>query len=698
MKTRITLLLISAILLTRCNNFIHDLIPREDDQPTPPVILTVTFDKNSGDTDASPTIKTVSPPGATIDALPAVNPTWAGHAFQGWWTQNGYGGNWGTAFTASTPVTADITVYAKWNPPPDYYTVTFNKNNSDPGSTEASPNSLGVAAGNIVNPLPTQPARTGYTFVGWNTIADGSGTAFTASTPVTANITVYAQWIDTPLILVINGSSGTFTIPINDDWDYDWTIDWGDGIVETKTGTAYSGVPEISHTYTANPQYTIEITANSNTGHAAFGFYNTTPGASAPANKQKLLKALGHIKENTSVPNIGEAWRACFYQCTNLNEVSPDLLPNVDNGGGSIFLSMFKGCTGLTSLPAGFRLPAVPNGSGSIFNEMFSGCTGLTSLPAGFQLPAVPNGTYGIFREMFRGCTGLTSLPAGFQLPAVLPNGTGDIFRAMFANCTGLSSLPVGFQLPDVPNGTYGIFYQMFAVCTGLTSLPAGFQLPAVPNGTESIFLMMFTDCSNLISLPAGFQLPDVPNGTRDIFYRMFEGCTGLTSLPAGFKLPAVPNGTSNIFLSMFTGCTGLTSLPAGFQLPSVPNGTSGIFQQMFSGCTGLSSLPAGFQLPSVPSGTNDIFSSMFFNCSALSTNIENLIGPNIFSPGQENYTYFMRRTFGGCSSLTGSASNALSMGFYGNTSTTPPTPTVDLDTFRSCPAPVTAGLHANWQ
>jgi uncharacterized repeat protein (TIGR02543 family) len=45
-----------------------------------------------------------------------------------------------------------------------------------------------------VGALPTSPARTGYTFTGWNTQEDGGGTAFTASTPVTANITVYAHW------------------------------------------------------------------------------------------------------------------------------------------------------------------------------------------------------------------------------------------------------------------------------------------------------------------------------------------------------------------------------------------------------------------------------------------------------------------------------------------------------------------------
>lgn len=37
-------------------------------------------------------------------------------------------------------------------------------------------------------------SRTGYTFNGWNTMADGTGTAFDANTKVADDMTVYAQW------------------------------------------------------------------------------------------------------------------------------------------------------------------------------------------------------------------------------------------------------------------------------------------------------------------------------------------------------------------------------------------------------------------------------------------------------------------------------------------------------------------------
>ena len=86
---------------------------------------------------------------------------------------------------------ANVTVTAEFEDILLSYTVTFDKNGGD---TEANPKTVTVASGGNVGSLPTAPARSGYTFNGWNTAANGSGTAFTATTIVTANITVYAQW------------------------------------------------------------------------------------------------------------------------------------------------------------------------------------------------------------------------------------------------------------------------------------------------------------------------------------------------------------------------------------------------------------------------------------------------------------------------------------------------------------------------
>ena len=70
------------------------------------------------------------------------------------------------------------------------YTVYFN---TDGGSAAPSP-VTGIVYGNDIT-LPADPTKSGYNFSGWYTGGGGTGTVFTGSTAVTANITVYANWV-----------------------------------------------------------------------------------------------------------------------------------------------------------------------------------------------------------------------------------------------------------------------------------------------------------------------------------------------------------------------------------------------------------------------------------------------------------------------------------------------------------------------
>ncbi|MFK0524689.1 S-layer homology domain-containing protein, partial [Paenibacillus illinoisensis] len=69
------------------------------------------------------------------------------------------------------------------------YTVTFNLNGGD----GTAPTAETVEKGKTVT-LPAEPTKEGYTFVGWNTKMDGSGTVVDGTTAITANTTLYAQW------------------------------------------------------------------------------------------------------------------------------------------------------------------------------------------------------------------------------------------------------------------------------------------------------------------------------------------------------------------------------------------------------------------------------------------------------------------------------------------------------------------------
>jgi uncharacterized repeat protein (TIGR02543 family) len=174
-------------------------------------LRTVIFRINDGIIHA---LKTLTSPATTIAAadFPA-NPTRTGYDFTGWNTQANGGG---TPFTSSTTVDNDTTVYAQWNP--HTYTVTFKPN----GAAASDITKTVIVPATTIADFPADLSRSGYNFAGWNTQADGSGTSFTASTPVSASITVYAQWALTQFDITLNLDAGdgafsqnTFTINKN---------------------------------------------------------------------------------------------------------------------------------------------------------------------------------------------------------------------------------------------------------------------------------------------------------------------------------------------------------------------------------------------------------------------------------------------------------------------------------------------------
>jgi uncharacterized repeat protein (TIGR02543 family) len=198
--------LILLITVIACGD---NLKPNGTTPNTTAATYTVTFSSQFNNTESTttmpnPTSITVNP-GEPVGTLPS-EPTMSGYKFGGWWT--GKGGT-GIHFTASTKVTSDIIVYAYWYK----YEVTY-----------MSDNTTVIAITMITTPtieaLPTPPTKTGYTFVGWNTAANGSGMEFMANTdvtsmvdPTTKSLTVYAKWFQnttplTPIYAVTYDSDG----------------------------------------------------------------------------------------------------------------------------------------------------------------------------------------------------------------------------------------------------------------------------------------------------------------------------------------------------------------------------------------------------------------------------------------------------------------------------------------------------------
>jgi predicted outer membrane repeat protein len=110
--------------------------------------------------------------------------------------------------TADAGVTLNSGTDANWE-----YTVTFDVDGGTP-----MPDPMVVYGGASLGTMPTEPSKTDCTFLGWYTARNGGGTAVTATTTVSADITVYA-WLTR--MLTMSASTGlrptrrqTGTIPL----------------------------------------------------------------------------------------------------------------------------------------------------------------------------------------------------------------------------------------------------------------------------------------------------------------------------------------------------------------------------------------------------------------------------------------------------------------------------------------------------
>jgi uncharacterized repeat protein (TIGR02543 family) len=135
-----------------------------------------------------------------------------GFAFAGWNTRADGSGTVYTQGDTFTMGTSDITLYANWSANPTY-TVTYNANSATSGDVPVDTTNYETGYSVTVLNNSGNLERTGYTFTGWNTAADGSGTTYTFGQEFnmgSANVILYAKWSANPTYTVsYNGNGNT---------------------------------------------------------------------------------------------------------------------------------------------------------------------------------------------------------------------------------------------------------------------------------------------------------------------------------------------------------------------------------------------------------------------------------------------------------------------------------------------------------
>ncbi|QJD84709.1 InlB B-repeat-containing protein [Cohnella herbarum] len=166
---------------------------------TTPTTYSVAYDGNNSDGGTAPT-ETNKASGVTF-AAKSNTFTRTGYTFTGWNTQTDGGGTpYAEGATVTMPSGA-LTLYAQWTAIPTY-AVTYDGNDSDGGT---APTETNKASGVTFAAKANTFTRTGYTFAGWNTQADGGGTPYAEGATVTmpsGALTLYAQWTAIPTYAV----------------------------------------------------------------------------------------------------------------------------------------------------------------------------------------------------------------------------------------------------------------------------------------------------------------------------------------------------------------------------------------------------------------------------------------------------------------------------------------------------------------
>ena len=201
--------------------------------------FTISYSGNGATSGDTPTAQSYYAGGSRLTVSSnAGNYARTGYTLVGW---NTAADGSGTAYAiggANATFSGNTTLYAQWLG--STYTILYTGNSNTSGSPPSSQTFTYGGSGITLRANTGPLVRTGYTFNGWNTQGDGSGTSYTESqTPVTfaGDTVLFAQWSGNTYTVTYNANTGTVSSP-SASFAYGSSLTL---LTPTKTGYAFQG-------------------------------------------------------------------------------------------------------------------------------------------------------------------------------------------------------------------------------------------------------------------------------------------------------------------------------------------------------------------------------------------------------------------------------------------------------------------------
>lgn len=172
--------------------------------------LSISYSLNEAISGDTPTAQMYYAGGPTLTVAGAGNIARTGYSLVGWNTAANGSGSAFSVGGSNARFNANTTLYAQWSGAT--YSILYTGNGSDSGTAPSIQTYTYGSAGITLRGNTSPLSRDGYTFTGWNSQPNGSGTAYAESATgitFTSDTVLFAQWVGNTYSVTYDANNGT---------------------------------------------------------------------------------------------------------------------------------------------------------------------------------------------------------------------------------------------------------------------------------------------------------------------------------------------------------------------------------------------------------------------------------------------------------------------------------------------------------